>query len=199
MEPNRVRINDCPRCGQSHDVEVTPYRLSQKRQPYTHWYTCPVTGDPASLNLTLEGEVQLDQRVVVALAEAQATGQYMVAIWRVELGQLFRPFWLTGNFPRGDVGTAIDALRQDMAGEMVDMLPPAQLTQAFLRPLEVVSSVDVPKAADGEQDSEAAGGELLAIGSQSSTASANAPTPTLAKANILGASVQMQLDNEPPK
>ena len=199
MEPNRVRINDCPRCGQSHEVEVTPYRLSQKRQPFTHWFPCPVTGDPASMNLTLEGEVQLDQRVITALAEAQAAGQYMVAIWRVDVGQLFRPFWLTGNFPRGDVGPAIDMLRQDMSSEMVEVLPPAQLTQAFLKPLQVVSSVDAPKSQGDEQDSdEAAGGDLLAIGSPSSTASAGSATPSLAKANIMGSPVAMQLDNSQP-
>ena len=198
MEPNEIRINECPRCGQAHEVVVKAYRLSPKRQPFTHWFTCPVTGDPASLNLTLEGEVQLDQRVVVALAEAQSAGQYMAAIWWVKDGLLFRPFWLTANFPRGDVGPAIEALRKDMAGEMVDVLPPAQLTQAFLKPLQVVSSVDAPKSQDVEDSDEAAGGDLLAIGSPSSTASAGSATPSLAQANIMGSPVAMQLDNAQP-
>lgn len=195
MEPSSVQVAECPRCGQAHRVDVTPYRLSTRRQPFTHWYICPVTNDPASLNLTMEREIILDQRVIAALAEAQHAGQFMVAIWRVQDGQLYRPYWMTNNFPKGDLRVAVENLAHDLEKEMLDGLPPAALPRAEVQALQIVHAHEPSEPDDsGDIDDDAESDEAGACPEPEELSAAQAAL--LPHAIVATPPTDIRLDND---
>lgn len=58
----------------------------------------------------------MDPQLALELERASASGHYMVAVWRVEAGQLH--FWrLTREFPVADFDNAQMQLRNDLAAE----------------------------------------------------------------------------------
>lgn len=63
--------------------------------------------------------------IEAALAAAQASGRSMVAVWHVSGGKVHL-HRTTDRFPRGDLGTALQLLANDLANEAG---PPASMSQ----------------------------------------------------------------------
>lgn len=81
-----VNIKECPVCKSKHeDIALTEFKTGGYG-PFTHWYLCPSTGDPAMLSLISIGDgvgIDIDHNILSQVLTAQASGRYMVAVWRV--------------------------------------------------------------------------------------------------------------------
>ena len=199
METTTLNV-ECPRCGKTHEAELHRYAQGGTRIPWTHWYLCSETGEPASIRLDAEQAVEVDERCLRALIEAQQAGQYMFAVWHIRAGQLFRPFWLTSSFPKADIKVAIESLTKDVASESMDVLPSANL-QAALPPQRMPMQVRGPTLAsqtvDAIADPSPLGNGVVRPVEVIDPAVAEALQPC--HVDVLPPSVPMQLDNAPAK
>jgi len=134
-EFHQIMVRECPRCGDGHAVEAREFQRSSADDAWTHWYMCPVAQEPAYLHLRTQGKTQLNQEVVDALVTATEAGAYLVTISRVQDNRLYRPFWQTKDFPRGDLETVLEQLRADLGREKAGAMPPAALPTADVPPM----------------------------------------------------------------
>lgn len=134
-EFSQVMVRECPRCGSGHVVEAREFDRAAANEAYTHWFMCPVVGEPAYLHLRAQARVQLDQELLEQLAVATEAGAYLVTISRVQDGRLYRPFWQTHNFPRGDIEKVLEQLQGDLNKEKAGAMPPAKLATASPPPM----------------------------------------------------------------
>lgn len=131
-EITSVSIRECLNCGGDHkDVEVHRYNAKghARDHPYfSHWGTCPVTGDPVPLCISPETQVSLPADALIELAAAVKAGRYMVAVWKLHGGRL-DTYKLTHRFPKVDFKGALadlaDLLRQEAEGPDVAELEDA--------------------------------------------------------------------------
>jgi len=112
-------VRHCPACdGMHHRLPVNPFR--RETPPWTHWYACPTTGDPVPLTLVMmspDRGIEINNVLIRSLVTAQATNAYMVAVFRVQDGQI-KLDRTTQNFPTGDFQNCVTLLRQDLDREI---------------------------------------------------------------------------------
>lgn len=111
-----LRNLKCESCGQIHDV-LEALELNAPGQS-THWYTCPVNGDPVLLRIaaTHDGDVALDEEILQSLIAATKTGRYMVAVFSAE-GATLRLMRAARNFQTLDFPRAVQLLRENLTQE----------------------------------------------------------------------------------
>lgn len=116
---NVLDVRHCPVCDGIHNgVPVTAF--AKQTPPWTHWFTCPTTGDPVPLTLVMmsaDRGIEINNVLIRALVHAQSTNAYMVAIFRVDDGQI-KLDRTTHNFPTGDFVNCVTLLRQDLDREL---------------------------------------------------------------------------------
>lgn len=137
----RVAVPRCPRCGKPHyGTRAAAYR--KPSPPWTHWFICPETHEPVSLYVAVDGSddgrsagagaigaamsrsvvahprgLEIDRTVIEHMFDAQASGQWLAAVFYVQGGRL-QMHRRTANFPREDLMRAVDLLRDNLAGEV---------------------------------------------------------------------------------
>lgn len=142
---NVLDVRHCPVCDGMHNgLPVTAF--AKQTPPWTHWFTCPTTGDPVPLTLVMmspDRGIEINNVLIRALVHAQSTNAYMVAIFRVEDGQI-KLDRTTHNFPTGDFVNCVTLLRQDLDREMG---PPQQTIplQPAVNPNPVINLFGEPK------------------------------------------------------
>lgn len=82
-------IKQCVICKKAHQ-SVELVAMIRNREPYTHWYTCPETGEPEYVSLRTIGDdgLEVDSEVVDAIIQAANTGSYFVAVFHRRGGKL---------------------------------------------------------------------------------------------------------------
>lgn len=83
----QLKIENCYSCNGPHEG-LACHGYKTGHAPFTHWYTCPTTGDPCTLTLKhrKNQNAELNRDVLGALTEAQQAGTFMVIICFVEEG-----------------------------------------------------------------------------------------------------------------
>ncbi len=114
----QINVRKCGSCDGPHErVEVHEYVKDQA--PYTHWYTCPKTTDPVPTALLHRGDNKVHEpnlAILKQLVEAEASGEYLVAICFVSKGRLeFRR--TTVEFPTAYFTEAVRLLDEDLSKE----------------------------------------------------------------------------------
>lgn len=103
-----VRVPRCAACGQQHDdVIVRP--LATPQAPFTHWFSCPVNGDPVPLSILMVDDqtaVAVHNQILAAAVRCLLARRYMIAFFRVEQGKLTVEE-VFDEFPNGDFGRAV--------------------------------------------------------------------------------------------
>ena len=125
-----IAIQHCHSCdGRHEDLEVREYATEQ-RGPWTHWYSCPRSGDPVPLALvsTPQGTAEVNHEIVEALLQAQQDGAYMVCVFRHD-GTLLHLQRRTENFRHDWFAAAARLLKEDLEGE-TGPPPAAELPEA---------------------------------------------------------------------
>jgi hypothetical protein len=112
--PMEIKIAKCPSCGREHlNRPVT--LLATPQPPFTHWYTCPETGDPVSMSLFMVDDqtaVAVPNQILQRVLRCLLSKRWMIACFRVEGGRV----WLEPDpvlfhdFPNGDFGVSIGML-----------------------------------------------------------------------------------------
>lgn len=76
-----ISILECFSCGAKHD-DLPINELNCGQPPYTHWYTCPTSGDPAHFTIGhIDGKrMPMNHDVMHFLNVAHGYGKYIVAI-----------------------------------------------------------------------------------------------------------------------
>ena len=142
---NVLDVRHCPVCDAIHNG-VPVHAFTKQTPPWTHWYACPTTGDPVPLTLVMmstDRGIEINNVLIRALVRAQSTNAYMVAVYRVEDGQI-KLDRTTHNFPTGDFVNCVTLLRQDLDRETG---PPQQSIplQAAVNPNPVINLFGEPK------------------------------------------------------
>lgn len=106
----------CPHCSQFHQgVEV--HEISQTTGSYSHWAMCPTINAPIMMRWDIDG-VPLDAEVAGKLVEAQKTGEWMVALFRMETrpedGRQVRLYRKTSRFPKDQILAALDLFAKNI-------------------------------------------------------------------------------------
>lgn len=136
-----ISVRACGACGQNHRAEPLR-RLDAPVVPYTHYFTCPNRLSPVLCTVVLAGKKlsAQDAEILTALAEAMASGRYMVAIYRIGQPDLTSPpkvllKRITRGFPIEDYDKASGMLAENLAGaktpaasgpKPAQMLPPVR-------------------------------------------------------------------------
>jgi hypothetical protein len=118
-DPAQLKIVGCRSCGESHDT-IGFAELNVPTPPYTHFFSCPVTGDPVMLALLqgpAGGLVAVNTDILRDLVLAQATGKYMVCVFRLDgkddQGRPIVKLERKGiDFPPASLDTAVEILRE---------------------------------------------------------------------------------------
>lgn len=116
--PQVVTVTECSSCGSRHD-QMEIRRYTNPQPPFTHWFTCPTTGDPCQVSITsYQGQpVSVAGEVLEMLAQAAVSGRYIVAVGRVEDG-LIHSRRKSVNFPTGDNRIFIADLKKMLDAEL---------------------------------------------------------------------------------
>lgn len=112
-----IRIHKCPSCDGKHD-QVDCHEYAVRRAAWTHWYTCPSTGDPVSVLVEVEGGklYEIDPAIIETLMQARKAGKFVVAVFRQE--QAGENLWNTHcvqhpyDFPTDHFATCVNLLRE---------------------------------------------------------------------------------------
>lgn len=93
MTQQRIKILECHACGGLHnDVEIHEY--NHPCGSFTHWYSCPTSGDPVSLTISsgtgLES-VSIPPDLMRKVREASRVNRYLACI-----------FWVDESLPKDD-------------------------------------------------------------------------------------------------
>jgi len=112
-----IRIAKCPSCDGKHD-KVECREFSVRRAAWTHWYTCPSTGDPVSVLVEVEGGrlYEIDPTIIESLMQARKAGKFVVAVFRQE--QAGENLWTTHcvqhphDFPTDHFAACVNLLRE---------------------------------------------------------------------------------------
>lgn len=115
----KLNVTNCPSCDAPHqDLEISSF--NKHTPPWTHWFTCPSTGDPVPLTLVMvdpKSGIEVNNVIIRNLVHAQQRGAYMVSIFRIEDGQV-KLDRTTFNFPTGDFVNCISLLKADLEREI---------------------------------------------------------------------------------
>jgi len=99
-----VGIKKCDSCDGAHEG-VAMQAFVRQNSPFTHWFTCPVTGDavPVSLvGLTSGDAINLESRVLQRFVEAQISGRYVVLVSFVNAEGKLMFNCINNHLPHGD-------------------------------------------------------------------------------------------------
>ena len=110
--PMAVRIPTCPACGEEH-TDVPVKSLTTAQPPFTHWFSCPVNGDPVPMSLLMVDDktaVAVHNRILQAVVQCLVARRYLIAFFRVEQGRIYCDPPIFDEFPTGDFGRAIGLL-----------------------------------------------------------------------------------------
>jgi hypothetical protein len=130
---NAFTIAECPGCGESHEgIQVSSFSVKTAKNPFTHWYTCPTTGDPVCSAVKSIGKhsYEIDPEFMRQIMEAMRSGRFLMALFYVKDGsppELTR-WWKTKSFPKDDFGTVMRDLQLDLEKEYGGPLPKAMTT-----------------------------------------------------------------------
>lgn len=105
-----LNMRQCPSCDGSHEAIIVK-ELAKPAGSFTHWFSCPNTGDPVSLSLAMlksGGGIELNGPVCQSLAEAQMAGRWMIAIWHIDQNNAIQCSKHSTKFPVGDYFTQKD-------------------------------------------------------------------------------------------
>ena len=119
-----LNIRQCPSCDGSHDGLLVK-EFSRPSGPFTHWFLCPNTKEPVSISLAMlkAGEgMELSGPVCQALAEAQLSGRYMVAVWHIDHANAIQCSKHSAKFPTGDYFSQKDIKNHKGCVEMLSEL-----------------------------------------------------------------------------
>jgi len=127
---SKLSIRECAACGGQHaDLEIHEYK---HRTPVgTHWFICPTTGDPVGLTLVMmdgQNGLEVHERIVLSLIEAQKSDSYLSAIFRIDEG-LVKLTRTTHNFPTGDFSKCLGLLKDDLERELQNAPTPLEAMQ----------------------------------------------------------------------
>lgn len=134
-------INECTVCGKRHD-SVQLHAVVKPNSNFTHWYTCPETGEPEFVRLEqFEGkQSEIDRKLVEQLATATQSGEWLVCVFRRE-GKKLSLYRQNQNFPlQGKAAQdVVSLLQKDLskegappeAGELKEVDPPKAPVSLF--------------------------------------------------------------------
>ena len=55
-------IRNCARCGQDHELEFRRFQRPMQRTGYTHWATCPTTGEPIIMVMATDAPATIEEK-----------------------------------------------------------------------------------------------------------------------------------------
>lgn len=100
----RATITNCVLCNRTHDdIKLRRYNEQGTAKPhpfYTHYYCCPINGDPVGMTIKTDPTIAIDTEVLSQLIEMQKCGRWMIAMWGI--GR--RAFFKTYCFPPSSFG-----------------------------------------------------------------------------------------------
>lgn len=141
-----LSIVNCYACDARHDgVEFHEYKTPNP--PYTHWFICPRTNDPVMLTMVMNtaGDfVELHNAILRHLLIAQAAGQFLVAVFRIEDNKV-KLAWVKHRFPNADI-SANDGkklgnmLNADLMRDLGPLVPAGPLKEATPEPRKTLGS-----------------------------------------------------------
>lgn len=132
----KLSIVNCHACDARHDG-IPFHEYKTPNPPYTHWFLCPRTGDPVMVALVQNSAgdfVELHNNVLRHLLIAQAAGQFLVAVFRIEDNKV-KLAWVKHRFPNADI-TADDGkkignmLNADLIRDLGPLMPSGPLKEA---------------------------------------------------------------------
>ena len=130
----RINVRKCGSCDGAHQsIEIKDFKKSHA--PYTHYYFCPTTSDPVCTTLLCrDGDNskvhEPNMQIVKHLVEAEAAGEYMVAVYRVDRGVL-KLHRTSVEFPTSMFEAAVKLLDQNLTEEAG---PPQQVDLVAAKP-----------------------------------------------------------------
>ena len=153
MSDTRITIESCSVCGKRHKgVELR--ELSQKRTPWTHFYTCPETSDPVLTYLATRDDgtfITPHQDLIDSMVDAEKVGNIMGIVFRRKGGKIEMQR-VTKNFDREDFGKCLDMFKDyiDEHGmpqkkELPEAEPPRPAVNLFTKPkAQLVDAQGIP-------------------------------------------------------
>jgi hypothetical protein len=77
-----VNISNCPSCDSEHNNQPV-YEYAAASGPFSHWYTCPKSGDPVSMLLKIGADdiVHVPDDLLGELLSAAESNSYVAAIF----------------------------------------------------------------------------------------------------------------------
>lgn len=130
----RASIGNCYACDARHEG-IALHEYKTPNPPWTHWFTCPNTGDPVPVTLVQSRglAIEIHNAILRRVMQAQASGSFMVAIFRREpkepTGYTIFLNRETHRFPNDDYEAVIEQFANNLRDELGPMkakpLPPA--------------------------------------------------------------------------
>jgi hypothetical protein len=114
-------VLSCYSCGERHEG-VTLHAFNKPIEPWTHWYTCPDSGDPVTLSVDGKhaAPVERVRRVVTDIERAAQVGRWLACIFFVEEGPrrgelITTLLWNQEDFPHAVYENCQDLLAKECA------------------------------------------------------------------------------------
>ncbi len=102
-----MQVLSCYSCGERHD-EVELQKFSKDDPIWTHWYSCPKSGDPVPMKFSTKDGAPPVEQVRKALADldrAIASGKWLSAIFFMSGKDRVTIQWISENFPHAEYAT----------------------------------------------------------------------------------------------
>lgn len=111
-----LHVLSCYSCGQQHE-NISLHQFSKPNPPWTHWFTCPISGDPVCMTVVLKGETPVEQcrKVIADLDRAMIAGRYLSAIFYMSAKDRVTLQWVSEDFPHKEYETCQKLLADECA------------------------------------------------------------------------------------
>lgn len=83
-----VTVSQCPSC-KSHHGTTPVTRYLEERHPWTHYFSCPTTGEPVNVSVVFDEHgkiINLNSDLMQWIVEASRDGVYLASIWHLKNG-----------------------------------------------------------------------------------------------------------------
>lgn len=126
MSESKLGTVNCYSCDSNHqNMELHEYK-GQQPDPFTHWFTCPKTGDSVSVIVkTFEGKPKvMSDELAMALVKASqnSTGYIAITVTPIEDGENNKPrvdvYRTSDKFPHSHWMQAINDVVDNLKAEM---------------------------------------------------------------------------------